>query len=555
MPNWYFSKEGLVRTPSRLDGIDYMTEIRYRREGTRFIMSCGNKMRLRYDTMATGAVYFHRFYMVQSFKNFPRWVTSAACLFLAGKVEETPKKCRDIIKTARSLLTDAQFEVFGEDPKEEVMMYERVLLQTIKFDLQVEHPYPSLLKFGKALKGDRAKINKLVQMAWTFSNDSLSTTLCLRHKPEVIAVAMIALAAKFNNHDLQASAAVPGKTWFHSFIKGVAESVIEGICDEMLELYGGGKKKEKTEASDEGSSSNHSSPLPSSSPPTKKRKHTSTSSEIKSQTTASDTPPVPSQMSAEPLKPLPPALASSHIQVENVSPAPPAPVPSQQQQQQQQPVTVTTEPPKVTQTVDTTFVTAAQKGKLTSDKTAATNVHQPTVPVYSTVTTSYTAEQPYAMNPYQQTVQPVGGATLTTNASFQASLSSTTLGSVPSFHLPAQFQNQSYLPPTQGYAHFAAPGSYPNAPPPPLPPVPPSSLYPPPPPPSGISTLQNHAGYGMPPQGRPPRPPMSLPPPPLPPLHSGQLPPLPQVGSAEFQWPRQFGVPPAQNQQMGGWMR
>ena len=33
------------------------------------------------------------------------------------------------------------------------MMYERVLLQTIKFDLQVEHPYPSLLKFGKALKG------------------------------------------------------------------------------------------------------------------------------------------------------------------------------------------------------------------------------------------------------------------------------------------------------------------------------------------------------------------------------------------------------------------
>ena len=37
--------------------------------------------------------------------------------------------------------------------QEEVMMYERVLLQTIKFDLQVEHPYPSLLKFGKALKG------------------------------------------------------------------------------------------------------------------------------------------------------------------------------------------------------------------------------------------------------------------------------------------------------------------------------------------------------------------------------------------------------------------
>lgn len=536
MPNWYFSKEDLLRTPSRLDGIDYMTEIRYRREGTRFIMSCGNKMRLRYDTMATGAVYFHRFYMVQSFKNFPRWVTSAACLFLAGKVEETPKKCRDIIKTAKGLLTDSQFEVFGEDPKEEVMMYERVLLQTIKFDLQVEHPYPSLLKFGKALKGDRTKINKLVQMAWTFSNDSLSTTLSLRQKPEVIAVAMIALAAKFNNHDLQASSATPGKTWFHSFTKGVKESVIEDICDEMLELYGGGKKKEKPEASDEGSSSNHSSPLPTSSPPAKKRKHASTSSEVKSQTTTSETPPVTTQSSAEPLKPLPPLLASSQIQVENVSPAP-APA------TQQLPVPVTTEPPKVTQTVHATFVAATQTTKPTSDKTVVSaTVSQAPLTAYSIVTSAYT------MNPYQQTVQPHVVTTLTTNASFQASLSTTSLGSLPSFHLPTQFQNQSYLPPAQGYTHFPPPAAYPNAPPPPLPPVPPSTLYPPPP--SGISTQSNPAAYSL-----PPHPPMSLPPPPLPPLHAGQLQPLPQVGSTEFQWPRQFGVPPSQTQQMGGWMR
>ena len=264
-----------------------------------------------------------------------------------------------------------------------------------------------------------------------------------------------------------------------------------------------------------------------------------------------DTPPVAIQTPAEPLKPLPPALTSSHIQVENVSPAPPAPTPSQQQQQQ--PVTVTTEPPKVTQTVDTSFVTAAQTGKQTSDMTAAANVHQQTLAVYSTVTSSYIAEQSYAMNPYQQTVQPAGGVTLTTNASFQASVGSSNLGSMASFHLPTQFQNQSYLPPTQGYAHFPGPGGYPNAPPPPLPPVPPSSLYPPPP--SGINTLQNPPGYSLPPQTRPPHPPMSLPPPPLPPLHSGQLPPLPRVGSTDFQWPRQFGVPPTQSQQMGGWMK
>jgi len=48
-------------------------------------------------------------------------VTAACCLFLAGKVEETPKKCKDIIKTFHSMLTDAQFAHFGDDPKVRVL--------------------------------------------------------------------------------------------------------------------------------------------------------------------------------------------------------------------------------------------------------------------------------------------------------------------------------------------------------------------------------------------------------------------------------------------------
>lgn len=33
------------------------------------------------------------------------------------------------------------------------MATERVLLQTIKFDLQLEHPYQFLIKYAKILKG------------------------------------------------------------------------------------------------------------------------------------------------------------------------------------------------------------------------------------------------------------------------------------------------------------------------------------------------------------------------------------------------------------------
>lgn len=38
--------------------------------------------------------------------------------------------------------------------QEEVLILERILLQTIKFDLQVEHPYSYLLKYAKCLKGN-----------------------------------------------------------------------------------------------------------------------------------------------------------------------------------------------------------------------------------------------------------------------------------------------------------------------------------------------------------------------------------------------------------------
>lgn len=76
MPCWYYEKKELRNTPSIQDGIDYETECRYRKEGARFIIDTGTKMDLGYNTMATGVVYFHRFYMFHSFKNFPRYVST-----------------------------------------------------------------------------------------------------------------------------------------------------------------------------------------------------------------------------------------------------------------------------------------------------------------------------------------------------------------------------------------------------------------------------------------------------------------------------------------------
>ncbi|XP_016889070.1 cyclin-K isoform X3 [Cynoglossus semilaevis] len=242
-PCWYWDKKDLAHTPSQSEGLDPATEARYRREGARFIFDVGTKLGLHYDTLATGIIYFHRFYMFHSFKQFPRYVTGACCLFLAGKVEETPKKCKDIIKTARSLLNDVQFAQFGDDPKEEVMVLERILLQTIKFDLQVEHPYMFLLRYVKQLKGDKSKVCKVLQMAWTFVNDSLCTMLSLQWEPEIIAVAVMYLAGRLCKFDIQEwTAKQSSRRWWEQFVQDVPVELLEEICHQILDLYSQGNK-------------------------------------------------------------------------------------------------------------------------------------------------------------------------------------------------------------------------------------------------------------------------------------------------------------------------
>lgn len=239
MPCWYFERREIRNSPSHRDGIDSATENRYRREGARFILDAGTKMGLRIDTCATGVVFFHRFYMFHSFKEFYRYVTGACCLFLAGKVEETPKKCKDIIKIAQSLISSSSFQRFGEDPREEVMTMERILLKTIKFDLQIEHPYSLLIKYLKYFKGEKDKTQKMAQMAWTFINDSLCTTLCLQWEPEIIAVSLMYLASRLSKFDPSDwSGRTSSKTkWWEDFVEGMSMELMEDICHQVLDLY------------------------------------------------------------------------------------------------------------------------------------------------------------------------------------------------------------------------------------------------------------------------------------------------------------------------------
>ena len=50
-------------------------------------------------------------------------MTATTCLFLAGKVEETPKKCKDILKITHQSLPEYRFKAFGDNPRVRIPNY------------------------------------------------------------------------------------------------------------------------------------------------------------------------------------------------------------------------------------------------------------------------------------------------------------------------------------------------------------------------------------------------------------------------------------------------
>lgn len=198
-------------------------------------------LRLPQLTVATATVLFHKFFNVHDMRTYDSYVVGMTCLFLAGKIEETPKKLAEVIEVGHKkkssgesgngqTLENAQQAAY----KEKVLDYEREILQTIEFQLSIEHPYKYVLIYVKTLEGTR----DLAQNAWNIVNDSLRTTLCLHHLPQKIAAASIYLSCKALlelGGDL--AKGVKANWWDILYADGVRMEEIGSICSTILDIY------------------------------------------------------------------------------------------------------------------------------------------------------------------------------------------------------------------------------------------------------------------------------------------------------------------------------
>ncbi|GMI86025.1 hypothetical protein like AT5G45190 [Hibiscus trionum] len=235
---WYFSRKEIEESsPSRRDGVDLKKETYLRKSYCTFLQDLGMRLKVPQVTIATAIIFCHRFFIRQSHAKNDRRTIATVCMFLAGKVEETPRPLKDVILVSYEIINKKdpaaaqkikQKEVY-EQQKELILIGERVVLATLGFDLNLHHPYKPLVE---AIKKFKVAQNALAQVAWNFVNDGLRTSLCLQFKPHHIAAGAIFLAAKFLKVKLPSDGE---KVWWQEF--DVTPRQLEEVSNQMLELY------------------------------------------------------------------------------------------------------------------------------------------------------------------------------------------------------------------------------------------------------------------------------------------------------------------------------
>ncbi|XP_074107275.1 uncharacterized protein LOC141532717 [Cotesia typhae] len=234
---WYFTKEQLANTPSRKCGIDADKELSYRQQAANFIQDMGQRLVVTQLCINTAIVYMHRFYVFHSLSQFHRNSIASAALFLAAKVEEQPRKLEHVIKVAHMCLhrdtspLDVRSEAYQSEAHD-LVFNENVLLQTLGFDVAIDHPHTHVVRCCHLVKASK----DLAQTSYFMASNSLHlTTMCLQYKPTVVACFCIHLACKWSNWEIPQSN--EGKSWFWYVDRSVTSELLAQLTAEFLHIF------------------------------------------------------------------------------------------------------------------------------------------------------------------------------------------------------------------------------------------------------------------------------------------------------------------------------
>ena len=143
LENCLLTEEEVKNSPSQKEGLTAEQEATLRHLGCEFIQISGITLRVPQFAVACAQVMFQRFYCIKSFIKNKMEEVAMACIWLASKVEEAPRRLRDVINVfhlIKQKLDDPkctpgvkQLDGAYIALKHRVIKYERRLLKELGF--------------------------------------------------------------------------------------------------------------------------------------------------------------------------------------------------------------------------------------------------------------------------------------------------------------------------------------------------------------------------------------------------------------------------------------
>ncbi|KAI4304066.1 hypothetical protein MLD38_039629 [Melastoma candidum] len=232
----FMSRDEIERlSPSRRDGIDVLRETHLRYSYCAFLQDLGQRLELPQTTIGTAMVLCHRFFVRRSHACHDRFLIATATLFLAAKSEETARPLNTVLRLSCEIYHKQDISFLSyllpldwfEQYRERVTEAEQLVLTTLNFELNVQHPFAPLMSIFNKLGLSQSM---LLNVALNLISEGLRSSLWLQFKPHQIAAGAAYLAAKFLNMDL----ASHHNLWqdFHatpSILHDVAHQLLENI--------------------------------------------------------------------------------------------------------------------------------------------------------------------------------------------------------------------------------------------------------------------------------------------------------------------------------------
>ncbi|XP_039251973.1 cyclin-Q-like [Styela clava] len=211
---------------------------------SRFIIESSAKLKLNSVTLASACVLYHRFYQECEIEDYDPYTIAATAIFLATKIEEQHTRLRDVVNVCHRTLFPSKplLEIGRElyDLKDTIANCELLILRVLEFKVTCDHPHKYILHYLMSLSQffNRREWERhtVAQTAWAILQDCYHGTICLSHRPQLVAISCIYLAL------LTCKVEVPLKhscktPWWKVFHSTVSKHEISTVMDEIVDLY------------------------------------------------------------------------------------------------------------------------------------------------------------------------------------------------------------------------------------------------------------------------------------------------------------------------------